>query len=279
MYYSLFRWFPKSALSRLAGALASTRFPPWALAPVLSLYKLIFRIDMGQFQTPPEGFATFNEFFTRPLAPGARPIEGGPRRVVSPVDGTTIESGVISEGRMLQAKGRDYSLAEFLNGDPEWPGYDGGTFITLYLSPRDYHRIHSPCAGRVVRFAYVPGELWTVSPAGVRSVPGLFARNERLITTLATDFGELLLVAVGATIVGKIKVVYHSITSNLKGAAVKSQPLSEPFALEKGQELGRFELGSTVILLFRPGTVTLDSLPPGTKVRMGQGIATVNYPE
>lgn len=276
MYYSFFRWFPKSAFSRLLGRLASRRWPQRALRPVLSLYVLIFRIEMGQFQTPPGGFATFNEFFARPLAPGARPIEPDERRLVSPVDGTAIESGTISAGQLLQAKGQPYCLADLLNGDAAWRAYDGGTYLTLYLSPRDYHRIHSPCAGRVVRFSYIPGELWSVSPAGVRGVPRLFARNERLVTALATDFGELLLVAVGATVVGKIKVVYHPVTSNQKGAAPLAETLQPPFPLERGQELGRFELGSTVILLFRPGAVELDDLPPGSGVKMGQGIATLN---
>ena len=274
MYYSIFRWFPKSSFSRLMGALASRAWPGWLLRPVIALYVRAFRIDMGQFGTPPGGFPTFNAFFTRPLAPGARPIEGDPGRVVSPVDGTVIEGGEITSGRRLQAKGMDYSLSELLNDDPAWRAYDGGTFLTLYLSPRDYHRIHSPCAARVERFAYVPGELWTVNPAGVRGVPGLFTRNERLITVLGGVFGEMMLIAVGATIVGKIKVVYHSTTSNLRGAAPLGEPLELPYALAKGQELGRFELGSTVILLFRPGAVRPDDLKNGTQVRMGQGIAT-----
>lgn len=277
MYYRLFRWFPKSAFSRLMGTLAELRFPPWALRPVLALYKSFFRIDMAQFQEPPEGFSSFNEFFVRPLAAGARPIESAPGRLVSPVDGTVIESGAIKDGQLLQVKGQPYAVADLLNGDPAWRGYGGGggTFLTLYLSPKDYHRIHSPCAGRVVRFSYVPGELWTVSPAGVRSVPGLFARNERLITAIAAGFGEVLLVAVGATIVGKIKVVYHSVTSNGKKAAPLAANLDRPFPLQRGQELGRFELGSTVILLFPPGAVVLDDLPPGTELKMGQGIANL----
>jgi phosphatidylserine decarboxylase len=275
MYYSVFRWFPKSAFSRLMGALASRRWPRWVLLPLIRLYIRVYRIDMTAFDEPAGGFPTFNAFFTRPVKPGARPIEADARRVVSPVDGSVIEGGAVSGGRLLQAKGRSYSLSDLLNGDPVWREYDGGSFLTLYLSPRDYHRIHSPCAGRVVRFCYVPGELWTVSPAGVRSVPGLFPRNERLITVLETDFGEVLLVAVGATVVGKIKVVYHAVTSNLRGAVPLAEALQEPYAVKKGEELGRFELGSTVILLFRPGAVELDGLASGAPVRMGEGIATL----
>jgi phosphatidylserine decarboxylase len=277
MYYSVFRWFPKSAFSRLLGWLASIAFPGWLLRPVIRAYIGVFSIDMSQFALPVEAYPTFNAFFTRPVREGARPVLQDPRILVSPVDGVVVEGGRMDDGRLVQCKGRTYSLAELLGGDPSWPSYDGGSFLTLYLSPRDYHRIHAPCAGRVNRFRYLPGALWTVSPAGVRGVPNLFTRNERLVTFLQADFGEVAVVAVGATVVGKIRVVYHPIVSNLRGARPLAETLAEPLLLRQGAELGRFELGSTVILLTRPGEVDPHPLQAGDPVRMGMPIGRVTH--
>ena len=276
MHYHLFRWFPKSAFSRLMGALASRAWPGPLLRLVIGIYTRFYRIDMENFEVPPQGFSTFNAFFTRPLKAGARPIDADPSRLVSPVDGAVSAVGTISQGLLLQAKGMDYSLGELLAGAADPAGYEGGSYLTIYLSPRDYHRIHAPCAARVTRFAYVPGELWTVSPSGLRSVPGLFARNERLLTVLSASWGDLLLIAVGAMVVGKIKVVYDDVTSNLKGARPHAGEPAKPCSLEKGAELGRFELGSTVILLFPPGMVTLNPLQPDEGLMLGQAIGTVN---
>jgi phosphatidylserine decarboxylase len=275
MHYHLFRWFPKSAFSRLMGALASRAWPGPLLRLVIGIYIRFYRIDMGNFEVPPQGFSTFNAFFTRPLKAGARPIDSDPSRLVSPVDGTVSAAGTISQGRLIQAKGMDYSLGELLAGAADPAGYEGGSYLTIYLSPRDYHRIHAPCAAQVTGFAYVPGELWTVSPSGLRSVPGLFARNERLLTVLSASWGEALLIAVGAMVVGKIRVVYEDVTSNIKHARPHAGQPARPCSLEKGGELGRFELGSTVILLFPPGMVTLNTLRPGEGLMLGQAIGTV----
>ena len=275
MYYLLFRGFPKSGLTRLAGWLADVQWPRGMLAAFIRRYIRVFGVDMAQFAVPPEGFATFNAFFTRAVLPGARPLAREPDSLLSPVDGRVIEAGRIESGRLLQAKGISYSLAELLGGDPEWPRYDGGGFATLYLHPRDYHRIHTPCAGEVTRFRYVPGELWTVSPTGVRHVPGLFARNERWITFLRTASGEVAVVKVGATIVGRIRVVYHSGVSHAWSAKPLAQALAAPLPLAAGAELGRFELGSTVILLTRPGEAEWLPLKAGEAVRMGARIGRV----
>jgi phosphatidylserine decarboxylase len=275
MYYRLFRWVPKRALSRLMGRLASAAWPGWLLRPVLRLYAAVYRVDLAQFEVPPGGFRTFNAFFTRALRSGQRPLAPEPEALLCPVDGTVIVAGRIEAGRLLQAKGHDYSLGALLGEAPGWQAYDGGMALTVYLSPRDYHRIHTPCAGAVTRFAYVPGDLWTVSPMGVRGVPGLFARNERVVTFLAAAWGELALVAVGATVVGSVRVVYHSLQTNRPRARPLQGALEPPFPLERGAELGRFELGSTVILLCRPGEAALDGLAPGTPVRMGQAIGRV----
>jgi phosphatidylserine decarboxylase len=275
MYYAAFRWFPKSAFSRAMGWLASQAWPGWLLRPAIRLYVRVYGIDMTEFALPVESYSTFNAFFTRPVRPDRRPVSADPGVLVSPVDGSVIEAGTMTGGRLLQAKGSSYPLEALLNGDPAWRDYVDGAFVSLYLSPKDYHRIHMPCSGRVTRFRYVPGELWTVGPAGVRGVPGLFARNERLITFLRTEFGELALVAVGATVVGKIRVVYHAIESNLGAAQPVAEALPEPVFLNKGAELGRFELGSTVILLARPGEAAFHPLRSGDPVRMGAPIGRV----
>ena len=272
MYYLLFRWFPKRGFSRFMGWLADRAWPRPVLGAVIGLYRRLYRIDMADFETPPGGFRTFTAFFTRGLRAGARPVSTDPATIVSPVDGAVVEAGIIREGRLLQAKGHEFSLAALLGGDANWQGYDGGSFITLYLSPRDYHRIHTPCAGRVTRFRHVPGDLWTVSPAGVNGVPGLFARNERLISFMDTALGEVAVVKVGATVVGRVKVVYHDITTNRPGQGVRAETLDPPHALGAGAELGRFELGSTVILLLPPRTSALAPFARGDAVRMGQTI-------
>jgi phosphatidylserine decarboxylase len=275
MYYAIFRWFPKSAFSRVMGWLAARPWPPALLRPVIRLYVRAYGIDMSEFALPIESYSTFNAFFTRPVRPDRRPVLADPRVLVSPVDGAVIEAGAMTDGRLVQAKGIDYSLEALLDGDPAWRDYVGGQFLAIYLSPKDYHRIHTPCAGRVTRFRYVPGELWTVGPAGVKGVPNLFARNERLVSFIRTDFGEVAVVAVGATVVGKIRVVYHSVTSNVRDARPLAETLPEPVYLPKGAELGRFELGSTVILLMRPRESELNPLKRGDPVRMGAPIGRV----
>jgi len=276
MYYVLFRWFPKNGFSRMMGHLAGTRWPRWLLSSVIRIYILVFNIDMTQFQTPPGGdWGTFNTFFTRPLVKGARPLHADVRTLISPVDGTVSQGGTITDGRLIQAKGKTYSLAELLGHEPGWQAYEGGTFLTIYLSPKDYHRIHTPSAARVTGFTYEPGELWTVSPAGVNGVPNLFSRNERIVSWLETGFGEMALVAVGATVVGGIQVVYSAVTSNRPEAQRRSERLAQPYPLERGAELGRFLLGSTVILLARPGEARLDALAPGQPLRLGQPIGSI----
>lgn len=275
MYRLVFRFFPKRHFSRLMGVVAAVAWPGWLLQPCLGLYVRFFRIDMGQFQVPPEGFATFNAFFTRPVRPEARPIDDVPESLVSPVDGTVITCDPVSRGRMIQAKGIDYALEDLLGQSPGWEAYDGGQALTAYLSPRDYHRIHAPCAGSVVRHAYIPGDLWTVSPVGVRQVRGLFARNERVVSFIETAFGEVALVAVGATVVGGIRVVYNAMRSNRPGAVPFNETLATPHPLDKGAEWGRFEIGSTIILLLRPGEAAFAPLHPGDPLRMGEAIGAI----
>ena len=272
LYFVLFRWFPKRLFSRAMGAVAETHWPNWVLTPVIALYRTWVRIDMNAFQTPPEGFTTFNQFFTRSLQPGARPLAGAPDAIACPVDGTVVSLETVREGRLLQTKGKYYTVRELLGDDPNWRDFEGGLALTVYLSPRDYHRIHSPCAGPVLRCGYQPGDLWTVGPLGVRGVPRLFSRNERVVTFIGAPGGEVALVAVGATVVGGIEVVYHPLTTNRPGAAAFAENLAAPFQMKRGAELGRFKLGSTVILLTRPGQAEYDDLQPGRPVLMGQSL-------
>ena len=290
MYHRLFRWFPKHLLTHVMGVLASLPWPRPMLELVIRLYVRAYGIDMTQFAVPEAGFATFNEFFARPVRPELRPIAPEPGVLVSPVDGKVTVCSPIRSASLLQAKGMDYSLADLLGNDARWKEYDGGSALTLYLSPKDYHRIHAPCAGRVTRYSYIPGELWTVGPAGFLGVPGLFARNERLVTWMATSCGELALIAVGATVVGRTRVVYPPLAEiALPGSPATvtfstekemrrrglSGEMDSPYPLEKGAELGRFELGSTVILLLRPGEGSFHNWQPGDAVRMGEPIGAV----
>lgn len=281
MHRLLFGWVPRRTLTRLAGWAASRAWPRPLLTAAIRLYVRAYGIDLSQFEGSPGSFSTFNAFFVRPLRPGVRPVDPAPEAIVSPVDGTVSAAGEIADGRLFQAKGLDYSLEALLGGEPGWEAYTGGAFATLYLSPRDYHRFHSPVAGEAVRWRHVPGDLWTVSPGGVRGVPDLFVRNERVVTRLRTAGGEMAFVAVGALIVGAIRLVYHRGSGHSEPGACPpggAGTLEPPWPLEKGAELGRFQLGSTVILLFRPGEATLHDLRPGETLCLGERIGTLHAP-
>jgi phosphatidylserine decarboxylase len=222
-----------------------------------------------------EVYRTFGEFFARPLRPGLRPIASGERVVVSPVDAMVSETGLAEGGRLVQAKGEEYSAAALLADDALARALEGGAYATLYLSPKDYHRIHFPLGGRILGWRYVPGMLWPVNAASVRTVPGLFTANERLVTVLETPLGQCAVVAVGATVVGRVRAFYDPTVphTNRRGAAPSRRDYETPIPVEKGQELGAFEMGSTVILLFEPGRVRLEArLAPGARVRVGEPI-------
>lgn len=265
------RLLPKNAISRLAGRFAESRLSK----PVIPFYARHYRIDLEQAEKPIAEYRTLTEFFTRRLKRGARPVAAGDRILVSPVDGTASQFGLIRNGTLLQAKGVVYSLEQLLGSREKAALYEGGTFLTIYLSPRDYHRIHTCLAGKVKGYSYIPGSLYPVNPFGVRNVAGLFSKNERLTTYLATPYGEYAIVKVGAAIVGSVRVVYdESLTTNIRGGRVTHRSIEGP-SLEKGAELGLFRFGSTVILLFEPGMVTLDDLQEGQFVQMGQRIGEI----
>ena len=270
-YY--FMWIlPRNLFSRLCGFVADIRMPRILLTPLIKIFSRIYSVDLTEATLQVSEFRTFNEFFTRQLLPDARPLDPDLNAVLSPVDGFIGEYGRINDGRLIQAKGLDYRLADLLLDSKRDSLYDGGEFITIYLAPQNYHRIHSMVEGEVREFSYIPGDLWTVSPLGVHHVPKLFARNERLTTYIQTEKGECALIKVGATVVGRIRVTLHDQISNRHGAMAKQLVLEHPFKLERGDEVGLFELGSTVICLFPPGQVELNELELDQRISLGQAI-------
>lgn len=261
---------PKGQVARWMGGVARTRFPRAAQRLFLRWYVRKYGVDLEECVGGIQDYDSLAAFFTRALKPGVRPTDLAPSAVVSPVDGRVYTSGVVVGGRIPQAEGQDFAVADLLG---EADRYEGGAFAVLYLSPRDYHRVHTPREGAVSRWRYSPGRLWPVFPAATRHVPELFARNERLTTFLDTDIGEVALVMVGAFGVGRMRVVYADVLTNA-GRPEHAAPVVPPRALGRADELGRFEMGSTVILLFPPGRVAL-SLKPGDAVRLGAAIGQV----
>ena len=273
-FIAALRLLPKNALSRAVGA--ATRLPlPGPLGPgVMRAFARRYRVDLSECADP-STFRTFGDFFARPLREGLRPVARGETVVVSPVDAVVSETGVAAGGRMIQAKGIDYAVEALLADPARGTAFHGGAYATLYLSPRDYHRIHFPLPGRVLGWRYVPGKLWPVNAASVKNVPGLFTVNERLVTLLDSPLGLVAIVAVGATVVGRVRASYDPDVpvTNLAGAGAQARDYATPIRVAKGQELGAFEMGSTVILLFEPGRVAFaPGLVPGARVRVGEAI-------
>ncbi|MFB1486922.1 MULTISPECIES: archaetidylserine decarboxylase [unclassified Thiocapsa] len=278
LFVALQHVLPQHLLSALMYRLARVRWRPLKDLLIATFLRL-YRIDMTEAAQPhAKTYAHFNAFFTRALMPDARPIDPDPLAIVSPVDGTISQSGRITACRVIQAKGRDYSVEELLGGDPKRARvFDGGTFATIYLAPSDYHRIHMPLGGDLAWMHHIPGRLFSVNNVTADLVPRLFARNERVACRFETDVGAMAMVLVGAIFVGGIETVWAGEVTPARGRDLPSNAGTGSGAgvgsvrLERGAEMGRFNLGSTVILLFEPGRVQLDeSLVPGSKVRLGQ---------
>jgi phosphatidylserine decarboxylase len=265
---------PKRLMTGFAGAFAGTRDSALTAAAI-RWFVARYGVDMSEAANPDlASYDSFNAFFTRALKPGARPLAQAD--LVCPVDGAISQFGAIDGERIFQAKGYDYSATALLGGDAALAAqFRGGHFATLYLSPKDYHRIHMPCAGRLLRMLHVPGELFSVNPATARSVPGLFARNERVVCVFEGDHGPWVLVLVGATIVGSMATVWHGTVNPPRPDRLREWSyLDRDIVLEQGAEMGRFLLGSTVVLLFPPGPLAFDpAWAPGGTVRMGQAMA------
>ena len=274
----MLRELPLHALSRGAGWFASRRLPGWLQRAEIRAFAALVGADLSEASEPVAAYPTLQDFFTRRLADGARPIDPAPDALVSPCDGVWGASGRIEAGTLLQLKGRPYSLAALLGSAEEAHRYEGGLFATLYLAPRDYHRFHAPCDARVLRAVYLPGELFPVNRLGVEGVPGVFAENERLCTYLALpgkDVEALCIVAVGATLVGKVHVRFDELTTQSGHSLVERRYDDVDLRLARGEEWGRFEFGSTLVLVAAPGTLTLDAAPSGTRVRLGTRIGRI----
>jgi phosphatidylserine decarboxylase len=270
----LFVWFqyvlPQHALSRLV--LRATRVrAPWLKNALIRGFFKLYAVDMSDAaQTDPLSYGSFNEFFTRSLKPDARVIAADPRAIACPVDGTVSEAGQIDGDRLLQAKGRYYSLTELLAARAWAKDFDGGSFATLYLAPYNYHRVHMPLQGQLRETVFVPGRLFSVNAATASLVPRLFARNERVLTLFDTVFGEVALILVGALNVGSIATVWAGDITPAARRTVTTLPASD-VALDKGEELGRFNMGSTVILLFQRDRASWNAdLRAGAQVKLGQ---------
>jgi phosphatidylserine decarboxylase len=234
-----------------------------------------FEIDMSQaVESDPHAYPDFNSFFTRALKPGMRPLAEGADEIASPVDGTVSQIGSIREGRIFQAKGHDFSLLQLVGGHEPWAvPFMGGSFTTIYLSPRNYHRIHMPVDGTLRSMVHVPGRLFSVNSATTRAVPGLFARNERVVAFFDTAFGPLAVIMVGAVFVGGIETTWHGMVTPPAGRIVRTWNYSGERArlFPKGEEIGRFNMGSTVVLLFGGDVVRWEAvLGHQTPVVMGQ---------
>ncbi len=269
------RWTPKGTLSRGLGWLARRRVPKRLRASIYGGFARATGADLTELAQPIDAFERFDDFFTRSLPDGARPIESGDGVVVSPVDGRISELGVAEGGRMIQCKGLDYTVKGLLADPLEARAFEGGAYMTLYLAPHNYHRIHAPVAGRVVGYRHIPGAFFPVNPLSVRNVAGLFSINERLVTYLESDVGRVAVVKVAATGVGHITVSYDAgVSTHRRGSAGRhgwAQRYAQPRPLAAGAELGMFHLGSTVIVLFEVGRVRLEGAT-GDPVRVGQRI-------
>ncbi len=267
---------PHHALSLVIHQLARSEivwFKQWTIKFVIARYNI--NIDEAA-QPDIATFSSFNTFFTRQLRQGIRPVAGGCATLVSPVDGMVSQIGTLKEGRVVQAKGHCYTVRDLLAGDEVLADqFKQGQFTTLYLSPRDYHRIHMPFAGQLQQMQYVPGRLFSVTPRNASVIPNLFARNERVITVFATDHGPIILVLVGAIFVGSMETVWAGQITPPYSKTIKRWCYDDSKApvLQKGEEMGRFNMGSTVVMLLTDQAGKLrDDLTPGTIIKMGQAM-------
>ncbi|MRV70116.1 phosphatidylserine decarboxylase [Duganella sp. FT92W] len=267
---------PKGALTNFAGRVAgakggamTTRLIRWFVGK--------YDVNMAEAANPDiASYHSFNEFFTRALKPGARPLAKAD--FICPVDGRISQFGPIDDDQIFQAKGHRFSTTALVGGDAALAAkFRHGSFANLYLSPRDYHRIHMPCDGRLTRMIYVPGSLFSVNPTTARGIPGLFARNERVVCVFDTANGPFVLVLVGATIVGSMATVWHGVVNPPRHADVKEWTYDDQhIVLKKGDELGRFLLGSTVVMLFPKDQLHFnDAWQPAGPVRLGETMANL----
>jgi phosphatidylserine decarboxylase len=266
--------YPKQALTALAGKIASAQAGALTTA-IIRRFVHHYRVDMSEAANPDvASYASFNDFFTRALRAGIRPIARAD--LVCPVDGAISQFGAMDRDRILQAKGHHYTTTALLGGDAALAArFEHGSYATLYLSPRDYHRVHMPCAGRLLRMLHVPGELFSVNPGTALGVPGLFARNERVVCVFENERGPFVLTLVGATIVGSMATVWHGVVTPPRMQSVREWHYADQrIVLAQGDEMGRFLLGSTVVMLFPRGELAFNpAWRPEASIRLGEPMA------
>ena len=268
---------PHRALSSMARALAYSR-APWVKQWLIDTVTRKFGVNLSEAAEPdPTAYPTFNAFFTRALKPGARVPDADPQALLMPADGRISQCGPIQDGRIFQAKGQSFTAAELLGDADAAIPFNNGVFATVYLSPKDYHRVHMPWAGRLRETVHVPGRLFSVGPAAVRNVPGLFARNERLVCHFDTDFGPMAVVMVGALLVSGVETVWSGVEIPRYADTVTVKDYrGSNITLERFAEMARFNYGSTVIVLLPPGVAELaGQLGAKASVRWGKRLATV----
>ena len=267
-------FLPKQALTTLAGKFASARLGGLTTS-VIRWFVGRYQVNMAEAANPDiASYASFNDFFTRALKDGARPLAEA--SLICPVDGAISQFGPIAQDQVFQAKGHSYSTTALVGGDAALGArFENGHFATLYLSPRDYHRIHMPCAGELTRMIHVPGELFSVNPTTARGVPGLFARNERVVCVFESDQGPFVLVLVGATIVGSMATVWHGQVNPPRTGTLRQWDYAPgQVRLQKGEEMGRFLLGSTVVMLFPQGPLQFNpAWAPARPIQLGEAMA------
>ena len=265
---------PKQALTTLAGKFASARLGGLTTS-VIRWFVGRYNVNMAEATNPDiASYTSFNDFFTRALKPGARPLAQAD--LICPVDGAISQFGPIAKDQVFQAKGHTYSTTALVGGDAAAAArFDNGHFATLYLSPRDYHRIHMPCAGELTRMVHVPGDLFSVNPTTARGVPGLFARNERVVCFFESAHGPFVLVLVGATIVGSMATVWHGQVNPPRTGVLRQWDYAKgQVSLQQGEEMGRFLLGSTVVMLFPQGPLQFNpQWSPTRPIQLGEAMA------
>lgn len=271
-FMTMVRLLPKAALSRAVGMATRAPAPPALHRIAMRAFSNVYGVNLEEAEHGPEGYRTFSDFFARRLKAGQRPVDQSPKSVVSPVDGAVSQVGYAEQGQCLQAKGISFPLEKLLGSVEAAAPFHGGAYATLYLAPRDYHRIHAPVAGSITGYSYLPGLFWPVNPVSVRAVEALFCVNERLVTLMETAAGPCAVVKVGATCVARIKAAYDEVTTH-QDLPAELHHYDPPLPVKKGDELGAFEMGSTVILLFAKDRVHWEpSLGLSAKVRMGERI-------
>jgi phosphatidylserine decarboxylase len=266
-----FRFLPTNQISRLWGKFSRATIS----RRMIPAFAWIWGIDVTEAELPVSDYPTLNEFFTRRLKAGMRPIDPDPGVVVSPVDGRILSMGVCEKDRIVQIKDIDYSLLDLLGDDRMSRKFENGSYATMYLSPYNYHRIHAPMDMRITGFSYIPGNLLPVNPPSVQWVAGLYTQNERLILYADTPAGAVALVMVGANCVGSIRLIFTDVVTNQAGVGPRCENFPKPFNVSKGSEVAVFEMGSTVVLILEPNRARFDKLQVGMSICMGQGVGTV----